>query len=121
MASERYDSEAGLDRTGRRLTDMDCGPEKIRARAIRRAGQLLNAIAPSKGANQNIRDGDDPKVTRKNAAQDAGMSERQQKQAQRVANVPENAFSEQLNGEKPPTISALANQGKGPASVKGHP
>src|SRR5262245_18950015 len=48
------------------------------ARAIDRCGALLKEIEPKQGANQNIRDGADPKVTRKQAAKDAGMSEHQQ-------------------------------------------
>src|SRR5690554_3481448 len=42
---------------------------RIRARAIRRAGELLKQIEPGYGANQNIKDGSDPNVlTRKQAA-----------------------------------------------------
>src|SRR5262245_45047582 len=41
---------------------------RIRARAIRRCGELLAAIAPAQGANQNIRGGAPPKVTRTSAA-----------------------------------------------------
>lgn len=44
------------------------------ASAIRRCGILLREIEKAHGANQNIRDGNDPKVTRKQAAQDAGLS-----------------------------------------------
>jgi hypothetical protein len=51
---------------------------------------LLKEIEKANGANQNIGDGSDPKVlTRKDAAKDAGLSERQAKQSIRVANVPE--------------------------------
>ena len=48
--------------------------KRIRARAIRRAGELLHAIEPANGANQNITDAADPKVlTRTDAAREAGM------------------------------------------------
>jgi hypothetical protein len=59
--------------------------DRIQTRAIRRAGELLHEIAPANGANQNIGDGADPKVlTRKDAAEAAGLSERQRKTALRV-------------------------------------
>lgn len=48
-----------------------------------RAGELIEDVEPQRGANQNIRAGDDPKVTRRQFAADAGLSPRQQKQAQR--------------------------------------
>lgn len=86
--------------------------KRIKARAIRRAGELLNAIEPKHGANQNIEGGSSPKVvTRKQAARDAGLSPDQQKQAQRVANVPQKEFDEQVESDSPPTISNLAIQG----------
>jgi hypothetical protein len=53
-----------------------------------RATTLAESKRPAQGANQNIRDGDGPNVTRKSAARDAGLSEWQQKTALRVACVP---------------------------------
>ena len=89
--------------------------QRIRARAIRRAGELLKQIEPAHGANQNINDGGDTNVlTRKQAAQDAGMSERQRNTAQRIASIPEQDFDEQVEGPKPPTLSQLARQGTKP-------
>ena len=86
--------------------------QRIRARAIRRAGELLKQIEPAPGARTDKpTDGDDSRLTRKRAAQDAGMSERQQNTALRIANVPEQDFEEQVEGPKPPTLSALAQQG----------
>jgi hypothetical protein len=54
--------------------------ERIQARAIRRAGELLKQIMPKQGARTDLelRDGDDP-MSRKQAADDAGLSERQRK------------------------------------------
>lgn len=89
---------------------------RIRDRAIRRAGELLKQIEPKHGANQNIADGGDSKVlTRTDAARDAGMSERQQVTAIRVANVPADEFERQVEGPTPPTVTALAKQGTKPA------
>ena len=84
---------------------------RIRARAVRRQGELLKEIKPAKGANQNIRGSAPPKVTRKSVAEAAGLSEDQQKTALRVANVPEEQFEQQVESSKPPTVHALAEQG----------
>lgn len=81
---------------------------RIKGRAIRRCGELLAKIKPAHGANQNIKDGADPKVTRKEAARDAGLSERQQKQALRVAAVPTKQFEAAIESANPPTVTQLA-------------
>lgn len=63
---------------------------RIRARATRRAGELLKQIEPATGQNnQYVKEGGDlPLHSRGNAAREAGMSPHQAKQAVRVANVP---------------------------------
>lgn len=89
---------------------------RIRDRAIRRAGELLKQIEPGHGKNQNITDAADTKVlTRAEAARQAGMSERQQVTAVRVANVPADDFEKQVESPNPPTVTKLAEQGKKPA------
>lgn len=86
--------------------------QRIRARAIRRAGELLKQIEPAHGANQNINKGERTNVlTRESAAREAGMSKHQQIQATRIANVPEREFQKQVEADKPPTLSQLASQG----------
>lgn len=91
---------------------------RIRDRAIRRAGELLKQIEPGHGQNQNISDGGDTKVlTRTDAARQAGMSERQQVTAIRVANVPADEFERQVESDNPPTVTKLAEQGKKSAPV----
>lgn len=66
---------------------------RIRRSAIRRAGELLKQIEPQQGANQNIGAASDTKVlTRKGAAEQAGMSRRQAVTAIRVTNIPEKEF-----------------------------
>ena len=82
--------------------------QRIRARAIRRAGELLKQLDPATGTTK--KDGSGP-LSRKDAAYEAGMSERQHKQALRVANIPEQDFVAQVDGSNPPTISKLAEQG----------
>lgn len=89
--------------------------QRIRARAIRRAGELLKQIEPSKGGRPpETKDASDLSLTRKQAATNAGMSERQQKTALRIANVPEREFEEQVESPKPATLSQLASQGVKP-------
>ncbi|MDH6275593.1 hypothetical protein M2311_005693 [Rhizobium leguminosarum] len=76
---------------------------RIRSRAIQRAGELLKEFEPAHGANQNIAATGGPKVvTRKDAAEAAGMSERQAKTAVRVANVPAEEFERQVESDAPP-------------------
>lgn len=86
---------------------------RIRARAVRRAGELLKQIEPANGARTDLQpsaDGD-TRLTRKSAAADAGMSPRQMHTALRTANVPEADFASQVESDKPPTVSQLAQQG----------
>jgi len=63
--------------------------DRIQARAIRRAGELLKQIEPGKGGQPyqsgSTRSGDHP--SRKQAATDAGLSDHQRKQALHVANI----------------------------------
>jgi hypothetical protein len=48
----------------------------------------------------------------KEAAERAGISEHQRKQAVRVANVPREQFDAAVESETPPTVTALAEMGK---------
>jgi hypothetical protein len=83
---------------------------RIRARAIRRCGELLSAVEPAKNQHHARARAANGHGTRQDAARRAGLSQRQAKQAVRVANVPEPEFEEQLKG-KTPTIERLARQG----------
>ena len=87
---------------------------RIRDRAIRRAGELLKQIEPQQGARNDLATsgGRPPEVNRQQAAADAGMSPHQAKQAIRVANVPAADFEKQVESKNPPTVTALADQGK---------
>jgi AraC-like DNA-binding protein len=86
--------------------------QRIRARAIRRAGELLKQIEPQQGARYDL--GSQAAPSRKDVARDAGMSDRQQKTALRVANIPPQEFERQVESAKPPTLSQLAQQGVKP-------
>lgn len=92
---------------------------RIMARASRRAGTLLLQIEAQHGANQNIKVGDHLNVlSRKEAAHNAGMSDHQQKTAQRIANVSKDDFEQQVESEKPPSLTKLAKQGTKPRAKK---
>jgi len=93
--------------------------QRIKARATRRAGELLQQIEPQQGQRSDVepRAGDHPKLTRSDAARDAGYSPHQQKQAQRIASVPQDQFDAQVESVKPPTLSQLAQQGIKPKPV----
>jgi hypothetical protein len=85
--------------------------KRIRARAIRRAGELLHQIDGQGSRTDQLTEGEHGKLTQRQAAADAGMSEHQQLQSVRVANIPRQDFDKQVDQPKPPTISQLAQQG----------
>jgi hypothetical protein len=67
---------------------------RIQARAIRRCGELLKEFEPAKNQYDAQADGG---LSRTQAAEEAGLSERQQKTAVRVANVPKEEFEPAKN------------------------
>ena len=92
--------------------EMEKTARRIRARAVRRCGELLKEIESGKGKHwKSRRDGGGPSTSRAQAAADAGLSPRKVKDSIRVANVPEESFEEQLESDSPPTIPNLAEQG----------
>jgi hypothetical protein len=85
---------------------------KIQARAIKRCGELLAAITPKQGANQEHSGEPRPKVqTRTAAARAADLTEHEKKTALRVAAVPKETFEALVEAEKPVTVTALAAVG----------
>jgi hypothetical protein len=81
---------------------------RIQARAVRRCGELLKEFEPAK----NQHDASTAAGTsRKQAAEEAGLSKRQKDTALRVATVPEEEFEAQIESDAPPTVTALAEQG----------
>jgi hypothetical protein len=86
---------------------------RIQVRAVDRCGEILGEIEKAHGANQNIKGGNPPKVqTRKNAADEAGLSPDQAKTALRVHNVPRDEFEVAVESDNPPTVTTLAERGK---------
>jgi hypothetical protein len=89
---------------------------RIRARAIRRCGELLKEIEKAQPGPKELKGGGPPQLSpRKEAAKQAGLSPDQAKQSIRVANVPEETFTEQIESVTPPTITSLAQQGTTPS------
>jgi hypothetical protein len=81
---------------------------RIQARAIRRCGELLLEFEPARNQH-GAREGDRP--SRKQVAEEGGLSDWQQKTATRVASVSEEEFESQVESDSPPTVTALAEQG----------
>ena len=79
--------------------------ERIRARAIRRCGELLRAIKEHPGGRKPV--GAPPHVSRSQAARDAGLSKDQKVSALRVARIPESEFEAAVESDDPPTVTRL--------------
>lgn len=86
---------------------------RIKGRAVRRCGELLKKIE-AKHTGRIGRDTPPNSGTRKAAASAAGLSRDQAKQALRVASVPHEQFESAIESDDPPTVTALAKQGKKP-------
>jgi hypothetical protein len=90
--------------------------DRIQARAMRRCGELLKQID---GRGDHMKK-DGTVLSRVEAAEDAGLSERQRKTALRVASVAAQDFERQVESDEPPTVTELARQGtqsRAPAAV----
>ena len=90
--------------------------DRIQARAIRRAGELLKEIAPSVGGRPAEKTcvGAHTGSSRSQAARDAGMSKHQKDTALRVASVPVDEFESAVDSDDPPTVTQLAKHGTTP-------
>jgi hypothetical protein len=87
---------------------------RIRARAMRRAGELLQQF-DGRGGDTTKKEGARPSApapTQREVAEQAGMSPHQTKQAVRIASLPEPEFTEQVESPTPPTLTTLADQGR---------
>jgi len=88
--------------------------QRIRARAIRRAGELAKQLMQPVGRPPDNVEGDLNIMSRQQVKERSGFSDHQLTQATRIANVPEREFEDQVEGSKPPTLSQLASQGVKP-------
>lgn len=85
---------------------------RIKARAVRRSGELLKQIDARQGQNlPNSKSEGSHTFSQADAAGEAGMSKHQQVQATRIASVPQDDFDAQVESPQPPTLSQLAQQG----------
>lgn len=90
---------------------------RIRARAVRRCGELLKEVEKSQGGRPpKTSSTETTSFTRAEAARGAGMTRDQAITAVRVANVPRESFEEQVESPRPATVKALAEQGRKPAN-----
>lgn len=86
--------------------------ERIQARAVRRCGELLKQVPSGQGSKNQYGELRDGSVTRQEAAENAGLSERQKVTAMRVANVAGPVFEAMIESDSPPTVTRLAELGK---------
>lgn len=85
---------------------------RIQGRASRRVGELLKHFNTGPNGGRPTKNNDGAvTVSQRQAAQQAGLSERQRVTAVRVANVPEDEFNRQIESDNPPTVTKLAEQG----------
>lgn len=85
--------------------------QRIRARAIRRAGELLKQL-DGRGDHRKSEGDHTSSITQMEAAQAAGMSKHQQVQAVRVASIPSDVFDTCIEDNRPATVTQLAEMGK---------
>jgi hypothetical protein len=95
---------------------------RIQARAVRRCGELLETYQ-AKGARTDREPKGDasPKWTQRRAAEAAGLSPDQEKQAVRVASVPAREFEAAIESNDPPTVTELAKRGTDKRPAKAPP
>lgn len=93
---------------------------RIKARAIRRGGELLRAIEPAKNqhdAKVNGRASGGVPTSRAQAAKAAGLSKDQKHQMLRVAALPLADFEAAVESDEPPTVTELAKRGTKPSTA----
>ncbi len=84
---------------------------RIRARAIRRCGELLQKIESNKGGRPKKTSVHKVWVSKKAVATKAGLSHKQQHTAQRLSKVPVEEFEEDIESDNPSSIAELAAKG----------
>jgi hypothetical protein len=83
--------------------------QRIRARAVRRLGELLEQIPPNGGGRHC-----ETRPSRKAAAEAAGLSRVQRNQAAALAHIPAVKFESLVERPKPPKVYQLAELGRQP-------
>ena len=88
--------------------DLERMAKRIRARAVRRAGELLQQIPTCRGRRFDLRPDHDAVGARTQAARRAGISVSQQKTAVRLAKIPADEFEAAVEAADPPGTMRLA-------------
>jgi hypothetical protein len=91
-------------------TELEDIAKRIRLRATRRMGELLQSVKVSPGGRPPKTPSTAPVVSRKSIAEDAGIGEQQRKDAERVASVPKEEFERIVEAPNPPTPRQLGDQ-----------
>lgn len=84
---------------------------RVRLRAVRRVGELLQEIKAGKGGRPAKTGGGAATSFRGAAASEAGLSKDQAIRAIRVASVPEDEFDAAVEAYRPATVTELADMG----------
>jgi hypothetical protein len=83
--------------------------ERIQARAVRRAGELLKALPKHTGVH--LRSVPTPPTpSRAAAAKAAGLTPKQKSRAISVASIPKDEFEQVVESKNPPTVTQLAER-----------
>jgi hypothetical protein len=90
--------------------------QRIKARAVRRAGELARQVMQPVGRPSDNFEGNH-NISRAEVKDQSGFSDHQLTQATRIAAIPQQDFEAQVDGDTPPTLSALAQQGIKPRPV----
>lgn len=78
--------------------------------ALRRVGAEIDPASDVR-TDLEPRDGTVPRLTRRKAAEEAGLSERRRRTTLRIANIPEDEFEAAIEQENPATVAALSALG----------
>jgi hypothetical protein len=93
-----------------RNRELEAMAKRIRARAVRRAGELLQQIPTCRGRRFDLRPDHEAVGARTQAARRAGMSVSQQKTAVRLAKIPADEFEAAVEAADPPGTMRLAGR-----------
>jgi hypothetical protein len=90
--------------------ELEAMAKRIRARAVRRAGDLLQQIPTCRGRRFDLRPDHEAVGARTQAARQAGLSVSQQKTAVRLAKIPVDEFERAIEAPDPPGTMRLAGR-----------
>ena len=90
----------------------------LQACASRRIDELLKQFDARVDNAKKQSDGSDTLISQRDAAEDAGLSKRQQVSAVRIANIPAERFERAIEAPTPPTKTALAEMGRKPRETR---